>query len=54
VYNRRRKPTRRERRRAGKRSSQRVEKGVAKSLIIVLGLFTALSVAVLALLVWLA
>ena len=46
----RRNPTRSERRRAGKRASQRAEKGVVKSLVIVLGLFTVLSLAVLVLL----
>lgn len=49
VYKRR-NPTRSERRRAGKRASQRAEKGVVKSLVIVLGLFTVMSLAVLVLL----
>ncbi len=49
VYKRR-NPTRSERRRAGKRASQRAEKGVVKALVIVLGLFTVLSLAVLVLL----
>jgi cell division septal protein FtsQ len=43
----RRNPTRRERRSAGKRASQRAEKGVAKSLFIVLGLFAVVSLALL-------
>jgi hypothetical protein len=45
----RRNPTRRERRKPGKRASQRAEKGVAKSLAIVLGLFVVVSLALLVL-----
>jgi hypothetical protein len=45
----RRNPTRRERRRSGKRASQRAEKGTAKSLTIVLGVFAVVSLALLVL-----
>ena len=43
----RRNPTRRERRSSGKRASQRAEKGTAKSIGIVLGLFIVVSLALL-------
>jgi hypothetical protein len=45
----RRNPTRRERRSSGKRAYQRAEKGTAKSLAIVLGLFAVVSLALLVL-----